>query len=383
MLSTLLYNSAMNPPQLITDPEELAKLAAILAKEPQVAVDTESNSLHAFQEQVCLIQFSIPGSDFLVDPLALNDLSPLAHIFATSEIEVIFHAAEYDLLTLKRDFGFKFEFLFDTMQAARILGRPRVGLGSLLEEEFDVVVEKKYQRADWAARPLKKALIDYARLDTHYLIELREKLLAELHEKKRWPIAQEDFARLAKVNGSPPGAPELNIWRIKGVDDLSPEQAAILLRIAGHRHQQAERRNRPLFKVIGDRTLLAIAMLEPQNMRELRTVSGMNDGQIRRHGKAILTGVQKGRQDAPQYRPRRPRAPEVYVTRLDALSNWRKKKGRAIGVESDIILPKDIMQALAREHADSLDSVAEIMIDLPWRLEHYGEEILSELHQAN
>src|SRR5690606_23798446 len=114
---------------------------------------------------------------------------------------------------------FRFANLFDTMLAARIVGRKRFGLGSLIEEEFGIKLQKKYQRADWGKRPLSDDLIAYARLDTHYLIQLREKLYAELVEKDRLPIAQEDFKRLAQVNGDPPGPPEVNIWRIKGVDD--------------------------------------------------------------------------------------------------------------------------------------------------------------------
>src|SRR5512136_2792348 len=104
--------------QPITKRGELKKLATILAKEPKIAVDTESNSLFAYREQVCLIQFSTPDADYLVDPLALTDLSPLAPIFADPNIQKTFHAAEYDLICLKRDLNIKVCNIFDTMQAA-------------------------------------------------------------------------------------------------------------------------------------------------------------------------------------------------------------------------------------------------------------------------
>ena len=118
------------PPVWIATPADLQKLADDLECWTRIAVDTESNSLHAFREQLCLIQFSTPQTDYLVDPLALNDLSPLAPIFANPEIEKIFHAAEYDLICLKRDFDITVTNLFDTMQAARILGYKQVGLDS-------------------------------------------------------------------------------------------------------------------------------------------------------------------------------------------------------------------------------------------------------------
>src|SRR4030065_1346013 len=101
----------------------LKRLANILDDQQIIAVDTESNSLFAYREQVCMIQFSTSEADYLVDPMELQDLSPLGPIFADPKIEKTFHAAEYDLLCLKRDFGFSFTNLFDTMLAARILGR--------------------------------------------------------------------------------------------------------------------------------------------------------------------------------------------------------------------------------------------------------------------
>jgi ribonuclease D len=127
-------------PILIQRPVDLHKLAERLCREGILAVDTESNSLFAYQEQVCLIQFSTPEMDYLVDPLALEDLSPLGEVFSAEGTEKVFHAAEYDLICLSRDFGFEFANLFDTMVAARILGRKAVGLGSLLEAVAEAAV---------------------------------------------------------------------------------------------------------------------------------------------------------------------------------------------------------------------------------------------------
>jgi len=178
------------PPKLITKAGDLQQLVDKLALESIIAVDTESNSLFAYQEQVCLIQFSTQQYDYLVDPLALDDISSLEPIFSSPEIEVIFHAAEYDLLCLKRDFGFTFTNLFDTMVAARTLGQEAVGLGSLLKAKFGVAVEKKYQRANWGQRPLPEDMLQYAQLDTHYLIALRDILKQELITNGRYALAE-------------------------------------------------------------------------------------------------------------------------------------------------------------------------------------------------
>src|SRR5690554_6217438 len=130
------------PPIWVHTKQSLQKMVDELASQTRVAVDTESNSLHAFREQVCLLQFSTSKTDYLVDPLAIDDLSPLGPIFSNSNIEKIFHAAEYDLICLRRDFGFSFVNIFDTMQAARVLGYTAVGLDKLLAEKFGIRIDK-------------------------------------------------------------------------------------------------------------------------------------------------------------------------------------------------------------------------------------------------
>lgn len=162
-------SESLPPPIWVNTKQLLQKLTDDLVTQSRVAVDTESNSLHAFREQVCLVQFSTTNADYLVDPLALKDLSQLAPIFADPKIEKIFHAAEYDLICLRRDFHFSFANLFDTMQAARVLGYPAVGLDRLLGDKFGIRMDKRHQR-QIGLRPLTKEQIHYARLDTHYLL---------------------------------------------------------------------------------------------------------------------------------------------------------------------------------------------------------------------
>lgn len=366
---------------LITRYSALKALAAELLEEPLVAVDTESNSLYAYREQVCLIQFSTPKADYLVDPLAVDDLSPLEGLFASPEIEKVFHAAEYDILCLRRDFGFKFNNLFDTMVAARILGIEAVGLGSLLEAEFGVQQDKRYQRANWGQRPLPPPLIAYAQLDTHYLIPLRQRLYAQLQEKGLWPLALEDFNRMRNVNGRDPEERNGDCWRIPGVHDLNPQQVAVLKELCSYRDKAARHVNRPLFKVISDQTLVAIASHLPANTKELRGLPGMTSGQISRHGVALVSAVERGLQASPVYPPQTRRPDEDVLERMEALRNWRKATAAEMGVKSDIILPRDLLQRLAEKNPRSLEEVAEIMRDVPWRMENFGEEILGLLRK--
>ena len=225
-----MVSPSLPPPILVADASGLDRLVLELARHPVVAVDTESNSLHAYRERVCLVQFSTSAADFIVDPVALRGLAPLAPFFAGADQQKVFHAAEGDIAGLRRDFGFTFANIFDTMSAARTLGWPQVGLAAVLAKEFGVTMNKAFQRADWRRRPLSPEQLDYARLDTHYLLALRDRQVEALTAAGRWAEAEEEFERVARARAEPPpadsGGPAF--WRVKGSRNLTPAQAAVL-----------------------------------------------------------------------------------------------------------------------------------------------------------
>ncbi len=364
---------------IATNPSQLKQLAGRLAKQKMLGVDTESNSLHAFKERLCLLQFSTDKEDAVVDPLAVEDLKPLANIFADPKIEKIFHAAEYDLIVLNRDYGFPMANIFDTMIAARILGRKKVGLGNLLEEEFGIKLEKKFQRADWGERPLRGELLKYARMDTHHLIELRDKLKAELEARSRWELAMEDFERLPQLIRASSEPVEQDVWRIKGTRDLNPRQAAILQELAKYRESKAAAADVPLFKIIGDSTLTAIATARPKTPADFKGIEGMTPGQVQRHGKGLLDAVKRGEQAPVLRRPKRAPYDEAFVARLDKLRAWRKNAANEMDVESDVVLPRDIMQATARTNPKSLSQLEPLMAQVPWRMRNFAAQIVNTL----
>jgi ribonuclease D len=374
-----MTNTDLPTPIFIARSAALNRLANSLLHEPVVAVDTESNSLYAYQEQVCLIQFSTPAKDFLVDPLSLKDLSPLAPIFRSNKIEKIFHAAEYDLICLKRDFDFEFTNIFDTMVASRILGFEAVGLGSLLAAEFDVHVDKRYQRANWGRRPLPSHLLSYAQLDTHYLIPLRDRLHNSLKDNALWPLALEDFSRLCHVDGHVPENHGNECWRISGAYDLKPQNAAVLREICRYRDKVARSINRPRFKVIGDKTLLAIAEACPDSLSKLELIPGMSPRQMERHSEALLKAVARGQKAKPIRPPKTPRPNDGFLDRLEVLRKWRKMTAREMGVKSDVVLPRDLMFTIAERNPNDYDDLVSIMSDVPWRMERFGDQILEAI----
>lgn len=374
-----MSTASLPHPQLITSMSNLRAMVDRLAGESLVAVDTESNSLYAYREQVCLIQFSIPQADYLVDPLALDDLSPLGPIFHEPAIEKVFHAAEYDLICLKRDFSFEFNHLFDTMVAARILGRSAIGLGAMLESEFGVKLDKRFQRANWGQRPLPADLLAYARLDTHFLIALRERLLEALLKAGLEKLASEDFDHLTGVIGTAEEDKNGVCWRISGALDLQPRQASVLSELCQYRDQAARSLNRPLFKVISDQALITIASAAPQTLEELRRLGALSAHQMQRHGVGLLKAVQRGLQAEPLFPPKTQRPNGKYLERLENLRSWRKRTAQEMGVNSDVVLPRDLLLALAAQKPGSPAELALAMQEFPWRFEHFGDQILQTL----
>jgi ribonuclease D len=371
-------STPLPPPFWVSTPAALKRLADDLLSQSRVAVDTESNSLHAFREQVCLIQFSTPQKDYLVDSLELTDLNPLSSLFANPAIEKIFHAAEYDITCLHRDYGFSFNNLFDTVIAARILGHPVIGLGDLLAEYFNVSVNKQFQKSNWGKRPLTEEQEDYARLDSHYLIDLRDILDQELRERGLLELAQEDFKRACQPGNGNGKTPRTRWERISGHQDLTPRQLSILNELCLCREEIAERLDRPIFKVLGDVLLLSLAKTAPESNDGL-TEAGLTRIQVDRFGRQLLQAIHKGQGASPVVRTRIKRPSDAVLTRLDLLKQWRKSEAKKMKVESDVILPRQMLYAIAELGPRDLKKMAVIMKDSPWRFEHFGLEIIKAL----
>jgi len=375
----------MNPPLLpapvlIENRESLQEMTDRLAREPLLAVDTESNSLYAYQEQVCLIQFSIPGFDYLVDPIAVSDLSSLSPLFSNPRIEKVLHGAEYDVMCLARDFNFQIVNLFETRVASRTLGWKRTGLRDLLEQVFSVNVDKRFQRANWGKRPLSSEMLDYARLDTHFLPKLRD----HLHQLLRNNGSLEEAQELCELMTDPPrrenGFNPDGFWRIAHSRELSPRKAAILRELYIMRDSYAQRQNRPPFKILGDKSLLEIARKGPRTSAELNGVPGLTNNKVRRYGDEILAAVDRGLKAPLPQKPRNRGQDEATRTRYEDLREWRKNAARKRNLESDIILPRDILIEIAAQAPRDLATLRKIMTPLESRFQRYGEQILRIIH---
>lgn len=359
----------------------LADLTQRLADEPLIALDTESNSLFAYREQVCLIQISTRSADYVLDPLAALDVRRLGPLLANPASEKVFHAAEYDLICLKRDYGFVINNLFDTMVAARVCGYKNIGLGTLLGEIAGVTLDKSHQRDDWGKRPLPADALRYAQMDTHYLPQLHDYFSGRLTELGRWEEARESFDEMAAV--APGVRPEFDpegFWRIAQPNQLSRREAAILRELVIFRDEMARQRNLPPFKILNDKGLVGLAQAAPTTLDGLEKVDGVGPGHVRRYGQALLAAIRRG-QSARLPTPPPPERPAdpVLVERYSALREWRKERAQARGVESDVIVSRDALWELAGRMPATTEELRTISSLGAWRAARYGDEILAVL----
>ncbi len=369
--------------QLICKSHEWQACLLRLKAEPRLAIDLEANSMFAYREKICLIQISIPDQDFILDPLAPIDLEPLGEIIADPAVEKILHASEYDLILMKREYDWELQNLFDTMWAARILGYKRYGLANLLDQFFEVKLNKRYQKSNWCQRPLSDAQLAYAQHDTHFLFRLRDLLSAEITSAGRETEAAEIFAQLTQVVLPHTDFDPDSFWQINGVQHLSKRQQAVLKEVHIFRDKEARRRNQPLFKIFNNRTALELAQELPRNQDDLHHIYGMTNGQVRRYGDKVLTAIKRGlNAPLPAYPRRHQRPPEAVLIRYEQLHNWRKQRARARGVESDVIISRDALWQIARQNPQSIEALSQLEGVGDWRCATYGSEILQVLQDS-
>jgi ribonuclease D len=368
----------MLPPlRYIDDDDTLRTFAAQLAREPLIAFDTESNSLHAYRERVCLIQVSTRSIDAIIDPLTIGDLSPLAPLFADPKIEKVFHAAEYDVMCLKRDYGFRFNHLFDTMIAARVCGIKLIGLGNLLADYAGVQIDKSHQRDNWGQRPLPQDSLAYAQMDTHYLPGLRDHLTERLSALGRLEMARESFEDLCKARAAHHNMDSEGYWKIAIAHKLSPRETAILRELYLWREGVAEKRDLPPFKVMNDKALVSLAVDQPRGMNEVIDTPGVGGTNGRRYGRDLLKLIERGRSaSTPPPPPLEPPADPHQVEVYAALRDWRKARAAALDVESDVIIAREALWAISDRLPTTLDALRTIPGLGAWRLNAYGEELL-------
>jgi ribonuclease D len=370
--------------------EQLAgELAEDLASEPLVAADTEAAGYHRYSDAVCLLQLSTRDRTWLVDTMAVGSLNPIAEAFEEPGIEIVFHDADYDLRLLDRDFGLDVRGLFDTKIAARFAGERAFGLGSLLKAELGIELEKKYQRADWAKRPLSADMLEYAAMDTRYLPQLRDLLRDRLREMSRLHWAEEEFRISEQTKWTSTGEEdeeEEGYLRLKNTRDLDRRSMAALRELYQWREGVAEGRDVAPFRVIGNEILVETARLLPADTNELAQVPKLNQGNARRWGGDLLAAVGRARRlpesELPE-RPRRPRRPErdpEVEERVERLKAARDREADRLDLERGFLMPRSQLEDIARQTPSSEAALSSVSGVREWQVEAVGAALVRALN---
>lgn len=365
--------------EIITNVARLKEVANVLSTQAEIAVDLEMDSLHHYQEKVCLIQVSTRLENWLIDPLACRDLSPLAGPLGNPAIRVVMHGADYDIRSLHRDFGIEVTNLFDTMIAARFLGISEFGLAAILKARFGIELDKKYQKADWSKRPLSPEMSAYAVADTSDLLPLYDQFNAELLQKGRLTWLEEECRLVCQARVSEKEGP-LFLY-CKGAGKLKGRSLAILEELLQLRDRQSQLLDRPPFKVLSAETLQEIAEIRPRTLGELSSVKGMSAGQLSRHGEALLAAVANGLEIPEDKLPSFPRTRKNEVAdgakeRLRLLKVWRDKKSSALCLEPGVLSPNWMLESLADFTDANCDTLEEVPGMRYWQKQLFGKEII-------
>jgi len=363
-------------------PEDLADLARSLEGCRVIGLDSESDSLYHHFEKVCLLQIATDRGDaFLVDTLVVRDLSALGPAMADPAVLKVFHGADYDVTTLKRDFGLSFNSIFDTMIAARLLGRKEIGLAAVARDELGVALNKQNQKDDWSRRPLTPEQEAYALADVIHLVAIRERLEAKLAAAARLEWLREECTAVAALEPAARHRDPEAYQGLKGARRLSPRALAALRELFAWRERRAEATDTPAFRILGNESLVRLAELRPRDPAGLAVVPGVLP-RLRREAGDLLAAVGRAEGLQEDELPRVARAPRPVVSdavrlRADRLKAWRARKAAELDVDVSVVLPQRLIDRLAEAAPEDAAGLAAVGGLRRWRAEAFGTDLLA------
>ena len=354
-----------------------------IADVTELALDTEGASFHRFVDRIYLLQLSTRALHAVIDPLPLATPAGLGRLLEDPRVEVVFHDADYDLRLLEQDYGWKTNHIFDTRIAAQLLGYTAFGLAALLERFFGVKLDKKHQRADWSMRPLTQDMLEYAAHDTRYLLELKDRMTAELEQLGRIEWAREEFALLEGTRWADE-EPGMGYLRLKGARDLNRRELAVLRELVPWRDSVAAQLDRATFRVLGNEQLLDIARTQPDSREALGKIKGMPRGLLEQRGGEMLDAVQRALAVPDAELPRFPRAAKWdrdpdFDARVSALKTARDAAAKRLTLDPGVLCSRDRMEAVARRNPVSLAEVMEVSELRRWQAEELAVAFVEAL----
>ena len=370
-------------PLYIDTPDAAAKFFASLPAKGTIALDTEGASFHRFVDRIYLLQVSAPGVTAVLDPLAIGTPPRMAELLQSRDVEVVLHDADYDLRLLHQDYGWHLTNIFDTRVAAQLLGIKAFGLAALLERYFGAKLDKKFQRADWSLRPLSAGMLEYAALDTAFLLDLRDKMKVELERAGRWSWAAEEFERLEGTHWDPED-PATAFMRMKGARDLARRELAVLGQVVAFRNTVAAELDRATFRVMGNEVLFEMAKLQPKSAAELGAIKGMPRGLLERRAHEMLDAVQRGIALPEDALPKYPRSARWdkepdFDERVNKLRAVREAAAAKLDLDPGVLASRDRLESIVRAKPATLEALAAVPDVRRWQVDVLGDAMLRAL----
>lgn len=370
--------------QFIASDEALEAACHALRSEPLIGVDLEADSMHSFTEKICLIQVAGSSSAYLIDPFLVSDFSAFTALLEDPDMIKVFHGSDFDVRSLDREMGVQIQNLFDTEIACRFLNVRERGLGALLMAHFDVHVDKKFQRVDWSKRPLKEDMIAYSVGDVAHLKPLYENIKQDLEKIGRYAWAKEEFELQARVKYE--SNHQLPLFKkFKGAGRLDNRSLAVLEHLLLARLAQAEKKDLPLFKIISNQSLMAMATAKPRSVKKMVDNRMLSPKQASMYGDicvdAIKAALALPHGKLPSYpRTRMPRKDPKILERIDRLKKMRERQSEVIGMEPGFLINNALIGELASAHPKTPEALQGIEGMRKWQVEALGEPVLSVLN---
>ncbi len=357
---------------IVTTPTQLAELAGQLESLQGIGLDTEFLRERTYRAELCLLQLSAPSDAVCVDPLALQDLTPLAHALTATGTVKVMHASRQDLEVLFPAVGLVRP-VFDTQIAASLTGLPaQIGYADLVRRLLDKDLAKSHTRTDWSRRPLSPEQIEYALDDVRYLLPLRSQLEEQLDKLNRREWLAEELAELGDV-GAIMMDPDQAWLRIKGLRALDPGRTRLARSIAAWRERRAVERNRPRGWILDDAALREIVMRVPRSMDAMAAIPDMPPSLIKHCGDELLECVREAQvpDPAPPIEARQ-RPDPAKAALIRTLGTLNQSIAGELGLSPEVLATRRDMEQLA-------DGRRDVAVLRGWRRAVVGERMLAAL----
>lgn len=340
------------------------------------ALDTEFVREKTYFPLLALIQLATETDQACIDPLKIDDFSPLVGLLQNPHMLKILHSPSQDLEIFHQQFSALPAPLFDTQLAAAVLGYAnQIGYADLVQRLCDVRLEKKFTRADWSKRPLSEGALDYAMDDVRYLIQMYQTLHDELEKRQRLNWVEADFRRMSEPSNY--RLDMENLWKkLRGVQKLKGAALNNADQLCRWREQLAIDKNRPKRWMLKDEDLIDIARFAPKTHKDLSQIGNLSADYVKKNGDAILQVIQRAQRIDKSDYP----APRDYArlnNQQQALADCLMAMSRIITERNHIALAsvtskKEIDQLVAGKPDTRLHS--------GWRHEMLGKTLLQFLH---